>query len=101
MESGATHPNDARALESVEVLPSEQISQRAAKARAEPEFAEPDEEVVPPATADSPAVRDAWLKRIRELVRDGQTDAARESLRAFRDRYPTHAIPDDLRALEE
>jgi len=72
-----------------------------ARVRAEPEFAEPDEEVVPPATAESPAVRDAWLQRIRELVRDGQLDAARESLKAFRTRYPGHAIPDDLHAIEE
>jgi hypothetical protein len=74
---------------------------QAARERAEPEFAEPDEEVVPPATTESPAVRDAWLQRIRELVRDGQLDAARESLKAFRNRYPGHAIPDDLHALEE
>ena len=72
-----------------------------ARQRAEPEFAEPDEEVVPPATAESPAVRDAWLQRIRELVREGHVDAARESLQAFRNRYPGHAIPDDLRAIEE
>ena len=72
-----------------------------ARQRAEPEFAEPDEEVVPPATTESPAVRDAWLQRIRELVRDGQLDAARESLKAFRTRYPGHAIPDDLHAIEE
>lgn len=68
---------------------------------AEPEFAEPDEEVVPPATADSPEVRNAWLLRIRELVRKGDTSAARESLRAFRARYPQYVLPDDLRALEE
>ncbi|MCC8362013.1 hypothetical protein LK996_02795 [Lysobacter sp. A6] len=74
---------------------------QSARQRAEPEFAEADEEVVPPATTESPAVRDAWLQRIRELVRDGHADAARESLKAFRDRYPGHAIPDDLRALEE
>ena len=67
----------------------------------EPEYAEPDEEVVPPATADDPAVRDAWLARIRELVRNGDTDAARESLRTFRARYPKYVLPDDLRPLEK
>jgi hypothetical protein len=67
----------------------------------EPDFAEPDEEVVPPATADDPQVRDAWLLRIRELVRAGKPDAARESLRAFRARYPQQPVPDDLRALEK
>lgn len=74
---------------------------QAARIREEPAFAEPDEEVVPPATADSPDVRDAWLARIRELLRTGQADAARESLRAFRTRYPRHVLPEDLRALEE
>jgi hypothetical protein len=77
------------------------VAPQAARERAEPEFAEPDEEVVPPATTESPAVRDAWLQRIRELVRDGHVDAARESLKAFRNRYPGHAIPDDLHAIEE
>lgn len=117
--SGVINPIDVESVESTTVLTAEQIARKqeqreagaasanqareraAAKARAEPQFAEPDEEVVPPATADSPAVRDAWLQRIRELVRDGQLDAARESLKAFRTRYPGHAIPDDLHAIEE
>lgn len=67
----------------------------------EPAFAEPDEEVVPPATANDPAVRDAWLRRIRELVKAGDEQAARTSLQAFRERYPRYVLPDDLRALEQ
>lgn len=63
--------------------------------------AEPDEDVVPPTTAASPQVRDAWLLRIRELVRAGRIADARTSLREFRHRYPGFALPDDLRALEE
>jgi resuscitation-promoting factor RpfA len=55
---------------------------------------------VPPATADSPAVRDAWLQRIRGLVDDGDVAAARASLHEFVRRYPTFALPEDLRALE-
>lgn len=62
---------------------------------------EADEEVVPPATADSPQVREAWLQRIRELMQTGKTDEARASLREFRHRYPAHPLPDDLRALAE
>jgi resuscitation-promoting factor RpfA len=65
------------------------------------EFAEPDEEVVPPATADSPQVREAWLQRIRELAKAGRLDDARASLREFRHRYPGVALPDDVRALGE
>jgi hypothetical protein len=73
----------------------------AAEAADEVEFAEPDEEVVPPATADSPQVREAWLQRIRELAKAGRFDEARASLREFRHRYPGDVLPDDLRALDE
>ena len=80
--------------------PVDNAAAKAARSE-EPAFAESDEEVVPPATASDPAVREAWLQRIRELVRDGHLDAARESLRAFRTRYPGQAVPEDLRALGE
>lgn len=53
----------------------------------------------PPASADTPAVRDAWLERIRELVRSGDMDAARRSLAEFRRRHPDTPLPDDLRPL--
>lgn len=55
---------------------------------------------VPPATADSPAVRDAWLQRIRELADAGNIEGARASLHEFVRRYPAYPLPDDLRALE-
>jgi hypothetical protein len=55
---------------------------------------------VPPATADSPDVREAWLQRIRELLAAGQTDAARASLKEFVRRHPDAPLPDDLRALQ-
>lgn len=58
-------------------------------------------EDVPPATADSPAVREAWLQRIRELQEAGNTVDARASLDEFVHRYPGHPLPDDLRALLE
>ena len=54
---------------------------------------------IPPATADSPAVRDAWLQRIHGLVDNGDVDSARASLREFMRRYPTYRLPEDLRAL--
>lgn len=53
----------------------------------------------PPASADSPQVQQAWLQRVRELLADGETDAARDSLREYRRRYPRADLPDDLRAL--
>ncbi len=55
----------------------------------------------PPASADSPEVRKAWLARIRELVADGQIEAARASLVEFHRRHPQAALPDDLRPLIE
>jgi hypothetical protein len=51
----------------------------------------------PPATADSPQVRDAWLQRIRDLLSAGETEAARNSLAEFRKRYPKYVLPEDLR----
>ncbi len=55
---------------------------------------------VPPATADAPAVREAWLQRIRELADAGDIEAARASLQEFVHRYPAFSLPEDLRALE-
>jgi hypothetical protein len=54
---------------------------------------------VPPATADSPAVRDAWLQRIQALVDAGDIAGAKASLHAFVRRYPDYTLPEDLRAL--
>jgi hypothetical protein len=59
---------------------------------------EPPEDV-PPATADAPAVREAWLQRIRELLAEGRGEDARASLKEFLHRYPDARLPDDLRAL--
>lgn len=53
----------------------------------------------PPASADSPQVRQAWLQRVRELLAEGKPDAARESLREYQHRYPQAELPEDLRAL--
>lgn len=57
-------------------------------------------EDVPPATADSPAVRDAWLRRIGELLAEGKADDAKASLAEFRRRYPEATLPPELRTLE-
>ena len=55
---------------------------------------------IPPATADAPEVRDAWLRRIGELQREGRTAEARASLAEFRRRFPAAPVPPALRALE-
>lgn len=54
----------------------------------------------PPATMNSPSAREAWLRRITELVQQGRLDDARASLAEFRRRYPNERIPAPLRALE-
>jgi TolA-binding protein len=38
------------------------------------------------------------IRRIRDLLRDGQLDAARRALQAFVQRYPEQHLPEDLRA---
>jgi outer membrane biosynthesis protein TonB len=58
------------------------------------------EEDVPPATADSPSVREAWLRRIGELLEQGKADEAKASLAEFRRRYPDATLPPELRKLE-
>lgn len=58
------------------------------------------EEDVPPATADSPEVRDAWLRRIGELLEQGKADEAKASLAEFKRRYPDATLPAELRKLE-
>lgn len=58
-------------------------------------------EDVPPATADSPDVRNAWLRRIGELMEEGKLDLARASLAEFRRRYPDAIVPIELRPLEQ
>ena len=63
--------------------------------------AEASDEDVPPATADAPEVRTAWLRRIGELQREGKTAEARASLEEFRHRYPDAVIPTELRQLED
>jgi hypothetical protein len=53
----------------------------------------------PPASAEAPEVRDAWLKRVRDLLGRGDRAAARDSLREYQRRNPDARIPDDLKPL--
>lgn len=55
----------------------------------------------PPAYANSPEVREAWLRRIRELIAEGNLQQAHDSLDEFERRYPDHALPDDLQKFEK
>jgi hypothetical protein len=58
-------------------------------------------DAMPPATADAPGVRDAWLSRIRALLDSGDVTGGRRSLHAFVERYPDYPLPEDLRALQQ
>ena len=73
----------------------------AAQANASSDLRQGDEpsDEVPPATAESPAVRDAWLQRIQGLIDAGDIAGARASLREFERRYPDYSLPENLRAL--
>ncbi|HEY4529200.1 MAG TPA: hypothetical protein VIG97_02540, partial [Luteimonas sp.] len=53
----------------------------------------------PPASVDSPEVREAWLARIRELVAAERYTEARASFAEFRRRHPEAPVPADLRSL--
>ncbi len=39
---------------------------------------------------------DIWLEHIRELIRSGKLDEAKESLEAFRKTHPNHPLPEDV-----
>ena len=82
-ETAAKAAADATTLDAITVAGSE----------------EPDEEV-PPATADAPEVREAWLRRIGELLKQGKAEDAKASLAEFRRRYPDAVLPPELRKLE-
>ena len=53
----------------------------------------------PPASADAPEVRAAWLARVRELLDAGRIGEAKASLAEFHRRHPQAELPPDLRAL--
>lgn len=55
----------------------------------------------PPAYANSPQVREAWLQRIRELIAEGHPQQARDSLDEFQRRYPDQVLPDDLQRFQK
>ncbi len=74
------------------------LSQPQSRGNAAARNDEPSDDV-PPATADAPYVRDAWLQRIRSLIGDGNITDARSSLHAFVRRYPGYPLPEDLRAV--
>lgn len=87
---------DASALDRVEV----DDTRAGHDENADPEYAgdQPLDDQ-PPASVDSPQVRQAWLQRVRQLIAEGRTDAARDSLREYQRRYPQAVLPPDLRAL--
>lgn len=80
--------NEAEAAATLDTVTSEEFAKAV------------DEEDVPPATMDAPAVRDAWLRRIGELQQQGRVDDAKASLAEFRRRYPDAVLPPELRKLE-
>jgi len=39
-----------------------------------------------------------WIAKIRKLLVEGKTDAARKELKSFNKHYPTYTLPDDLKS---
>lgn len=90
---------DAAELDRIEVTASR--VRRVESERDDAGFADQAIDDEPPATADSPAVQQAWLQRIRELIAHGQTTGAKASLQEFKRRYPQYPLPPDLRAFDQ
>ena len=76
-------------------------SQAARAAAADVQAFEMADDEAPPVSMDMPAAREAWLRRIIELLDQGETQNARESLAEFRRRYPNATLPPRLDALEK
>lgn len=55
----------------------------------------------PPAYANSPEVREAWLRRVRELIAEGNLQQAHDSLHEFQRRYPDQPLPEDLQRFQQ
>ncbi len=58
-----------------------------------------DAEILPPVSEDAKLAADAWLNRIRERRRQGDTTGARASLRLFVQAHPEAPVPNDLARL--
>ena len=103
--AGITESMRERPAASAGAAPRSQANQAtmAADAAAEDPQAflvdEPGEDV-PPATVDSPEVREAWLRRIGTLFQAGRNEEAEASLAEFRRRYPDATLSPELRRLE-
>lgn len=80
---------------------SEAKRRREAQAEQDLEIVGSDAGDEPPAYADSPSVREAWLRRVRELIAEGHAQEAHDSLDEFKRRYPDYALPEDLRRFEK
>ena len=76
-------------------------SQAARAAAADVQAFEMADDEAPPVSMDMPAAREAWLRRIIELLDQGETQNASESLAEFRRRYPNATLPPRLDALEK
>ena len=105
MANGALAPTATRSSDTLAAPSARRPEAVMGKARQDQRLPEPASadaplDDVPPATMASPAARDAWLKRIRQLHQQGDLDAARASLAEFRRRYPQATLPPDLRELE-
>ncbi|MEO6155465.1 MAG: hypothetical protein ABIP16_07035 [Thermomonas sp.] len=98
--TGNARPPATKTAQPVSAAPVSPTLRNEAEMAADSGFADDPEVDIPPATAASPAVRDAWLRRIGQLLEQGSRLEAKASLAEFRRRYPTAVLPPALQALE-
>lgn len=98
-ETDTTRPPAPKTVRPVPSAAPAAVRNEAAQA-ADAGFVDDPDQDIPPATAASPAVRDAWLHRIGELLEQGEREQAKASLAEFRRRYPAATLPPALRAIE-
>ena len=81
------------------ILPSKHVTAIASVIVGDEDWLDQPLDDTPPASVDTPAVREAWLARIRELVAAERYAEARDSYAEFRRRHPDAPVPADLRML--
>lgn len=99
-KAGVTTSVTSAAASPAPAAPRNGDARNEAEMAADAGFVDAPEADIPPATVASPAVRDAWLLRISQLLEQGNRQDAKASLAEFKRRYPNAVLPPALKALD-